>query len=260
LGTTGAEYFDYIISDLHTIPEINRSYFTEKIIYLPTYQVNELNNNIKLLPISKEYYNIAEESVVLCCFNSNYKISPMIFDAWMKILKTLDNSVLIIIVNHEIAKKNILIEAKRRGVAKNKFIFINRTSLEQYLSLYQICDLFLDTWPYNAGTTATDSLSMNVPVLTYCGKTFSSRIGASILHSLGMSDLIANSIEEYILKAIEIGQNRTKLNLIKNKLLINTKSKNFFDTNYFTNKLEDAFRMVLNNYTSGNSPKDTFVK
>ena len=197
-GTSGSKSIDYIIADKTTIPIENQKFFTEKIIYLPdTYQPN--NENVKKTDkkFLRSDFGLTEDKFIFCCFNQHQKISPKIFNIWMNILKQNKDSLLWLLEDNILSKKNLLIEAEKRKVDKSRIVFSNRLSLEDHLERIKLADLFLDTYPYTAHTTCSDALRSGLPVLTLKGRTFASRVASSLLQSLGLKELITNSIVEY---------------------------------------------------------------
>jgi predicted O-linked N-acetylglucosamine transferase (SPINDLY family) len=174
----------------------------------------------------------------------------------MDILKEVENSVLWLLVDNSTISQNLKIEALKHGVLQHRLVFAERAPLEIHLARHQFADLFLDTFPYNAHTTASDALWADLPVLTYCGKSFPSRVAASLLNSLGLNELITYSPEEYKRTAIYLALNPDKLSLIKNKLVSNKVTFPLFDTSSYTRHLEKAFQAIYSNFLSGSPPKN----
>ena len=172
LSTMGTDYYDYLVADQTLIPENNQKYFSEKIVYLPSYQVNDSTQSPPEIIFTREDLGLPKEGFVFCCFNNTYKITPTSFDSWGRILEKVDGSVLLIYVDNESAQTNLTKEIVLRGIDPNRLIFGKRLSKSKYLARYQVADLFLDTRPFNAGTTASDALRMGLPVLTLKGNSF----------------------------------------------------------------------------------------
>ncbi len=228
LGTLGFESMDYIIADHSLIPESTQNNFTEKILYLNCYQANDTKRPRPNLNLTKTDYQIDDDSFVFCCFNNTYKLNPLIFNAWISILKSSPvNSVLWLYCANPSAEINLKEWFENSGLSAKRLIISYNQPREIYLSQFKLCDLFLDTYPYNAGTTASDSLWMGTPVLTVSGKTFASRVCASLLTSSGLSDLITTSIEDYIQKAIDLAKNPSVIKAYKDHL--NQSGLNFID-------------------------------
>jgi predicted O-linked N-acetylglucosamine transferase (SPINDLY family) len=221
LGTMGATYYDYLIADQVMIPENNQKYYSEKIVYLPSYQVNDSKEPLPEIVFTRKDLGLPETGFVFCCFNNSYKFTPTTFDSWARILKKVDGSVLLIFADNDKAKKNLIKEIILRGIQPNRIIFGKRLAKLEYLARYQVADLFLDTSPYNAGTTASDALRMGLPMLTCLGNSLVSRMGASLLNAVNLPELIKTNQEEYELFAIELAMNPEKLRIIKNKLVSN---------------------------------------
>ena len=260
LGTMGADYYDYLIADTILIPKKNQKYFLEKIIYLPSFQVNDSKDFPPDISLSRKDVGLPEEGFVFCCFNNTYKITPIIFDSWARILKSVDDSILIIYANNELSKTNLSKEIALRGIDPVRLIFGGILDRPEYLARYRVADLFLDTHPYNAGTTASDALRMGVPILTLIGKSFNSREGASILSSINLPELITTSPEEYEMLAIELATNPDKLKIIKDKLENNLTTAPLFDTKLFTKSLESAYTNMYEKYQQGLEPDHIYVE
>lgn len=259
LGTTGLSYIDYLIADPIIIPKENIRFYSEKIIYLPSYQVNDRNRRIGEKMFTRSELGLADDAFVFCCFNNHYKVTPIIFDGWMRILKSVDKSVLYLYAEGDIVKSNLIREASNRGVDAARLIFGGPIERADYLARYQVADLFLDTTPYNAGTTASDALWAGVPVLTLIGESFSSRVAASILSAVGLSELIVSTLKDYERLAIELATNPIKLEKIKSALVENRNSAPLFDTPLFTRNIEKAYQIAYASYHAGSKPKHIFV-
>jgi len=245
-GTLGPDLYDYIITDSKIIPKDQQHYYYEKKIYLPnSYQANDDKQKISNQKFTKAELGLPEKDFIFSCFNHPGKITPEIFDLWMNILNKVDKSVLWLIEFDAISKKNLLYEAKKRNVSSNKIIFSKIVKFDENLSRIQNADLFLDTYPYNAHTTARDFLWSGVPVLTLCGKTFASRVGYSLLNTLNLSDeLTCFNKKEYEEKAILLSNNKLYYEQLRNKLAINKVSEPLFNTSLYTKNIEDAFKKI----------------
>jgi len=249
LGTMEADYIDYLIADKTIIPEIHKKYYSEKIVYLPSFQVNvsqDFTQNKKIL--DRKNFNIPEGVFVFCCFNNTYKITPDIFNCWARILKQVKASVLMLFVQSETAIKNLKTEINNRGIDPNRLIFVKHLDRPDYLDRYQVVDLFLDTFPYNGGATTSDALRMGVPVLTCEGESFASRMGASLLKATGLQELKVTSLEQYELLGIELGTNSKRFNIIKKKLGDNLATAQLYNTKLFVQQLEAAYLIMHKKY------------
>jgi len=241
LGTMGAEYFDYLLADKTIVPEELQQYYSEKIIYLPSYQVNDRKRIISDRVFTRKELGLPAKGFVYCCFNNNYKILPDTFSGWMRILKAIEGSVLFLYAENKWAEENLRKEAEARGVDSARLIFGGHLTTDEYLARYQCCDLFLDTFPYNAGTTASDALWAGLPVLTRMGQSFASRMAASLLNAIDLPEMITDNQEEYEALAIELAKNPRRLADIKSKLANNRLTAPLFDTPLFTKNLEAAY-------------------
>jgi predicted O-linked N-acetylglucosamine transferase (SPINDLY family) len=260
LGTMGIEYMDYLLADKTIIPESLERYYFEKIVYLPSYQVNDRNRVISDRQFTRQELGLPERGFVFCCFNNNFKILPAPFDGWMRILKAVEGSVLFLYAENHWVQGNLIKEAEARGINGQRLVFGNRLSPDEYLARYRTCDLFLDTTPYNAGTTASDALWTGLPVLTLIGKSFASRVAASILNAIGLPELITDSQAEYEALAIELAHNPQKLGTIKRKLSQNRQSTRLFDTAAFTKNIETAYTKMYEQYQADLAPDHIFIQ
>jgi protein O-GlcNAc transferase len=255
LGTMGAEYYDYLLADKTIIPNELQKFYSKKILYLPSYQVNDRKRIISERQFTREELGLPKTGIVFCCFNNNYKILPSIFDSWMQILNAVEGSVLFLYADNEWSKANLINEAGLRGIDSARLIFGGRIPAEEYLARYRVCDLFLDTFPYNAGTTASDALWVGLPVLTLMGRSFASRVAASLLSAIGLPDLITNNQEEYEDLAIKLALNPKKLADIKLRLVNNRLTTPLFDTPVFTKNLEAAYIKMMERYQADLQPE-----
>ena len=254
LGTMGANYIDYLLADKTIITKDLEECYTEKIIYLPSYQVNDSKKTISQKKFTREELGVSEDKIIYCCFNNNYKILPTTFESWMRILKEVDKSILFLYAESSVVEDNLIKEAKSRGIDSSRIVFGKRIKYEEYLERYKICDLFLDTLPYNAGTTASDALWAGLPVITLKGKSFASRVAASLLTAINLPELITSSQEEYELLAIKLGNNPNELIHLKQKIENTKLRSNLFDTVAFTDKLEKAYLEAYDRYLLGSAP------
>jgi protein O-GlcNAc transferase len=260
LGTLGVSYYDYLVADQTLIPEQNQKYFTEKIVYLPCFQANDSTQSLPDITFTREDLGLPEEGFIFCCFNNTYKFTPTTFDSWGRILKSVEGSVLLIYADNESAQINLTKEITARGIDSNRLIFGKHLSKSKYLARYQVVDLFLDTQPYNAGTTASDALRMGLPVLTLKGNSFASRVAAGVISALNLPELITTTEEEYESLAIELATHPEKLKIIKDKLVSNLSTAPLYDTKLFTKNLESAYTMIYERHHQGLEPDHIYVK
>ena len=254
-GTLGADYMDYIIADKTLIPLEFQSCYSEKLVYLPnSYQVNDRGRLISERQFTRQELGLPESNFVFCCFNNNFKILPATFDGWMRILKAVEGSVLWLFQDNHWAAESLKKEAEKEGIAADRLVFAERLPLPEHLARHRQADLFLDTFPYNAHTTSSDALWTGLPVLTLMGKSFASRVAASLLSAIGLPELITNTQEEYEALAIELALNPMKLADIKLKLDNNRLTTPLFDTLCFTKNIETAYIDMYGRHHAGLEP------
>jgi predicted O-linked N-acetylglucosamine transferase (SPINDLY family) len=260
-GTAGADYIDYIIGDRTVIPQEHHAHYAEKIITLPDcYQPNDANRRIAERTPTRAELGLPARGFVFCCFNNNHKIIPGVFDAWMRLLKGAEGSVLWLLRDHEMAERMLRREAERRGVAPARLIFAPRVKPDEHLARHRQADLFLDTLPYCAHTTASDALWAGLPVLTRMGGTFAGRVAASLLRSIGLPELITGSLEEYERLAAQLAVNGKLLAGIKAKLARNRATHALFDTDRFRRHIESAYLAMWERHQHGEPPASFTVR
>ena len=246
-GTMGSEFMDYIIADKTVIPENEKINFSEKIAYLPNcYQPNTKIDSLIEKDFSRTYFNLPEDAFVFCNFNSSYKITPNIFNVWMNILKKTPKSVLWLLKSNNAACENISKTAEKKGIDRNRIIFAERLPHYDHLKRIAHADIFLDTFPYNAHTTASDTIRMGVPIIALMGKSFASRVSSSILNQVNLKELITTNTEEFQNLAIDIASNKNKLKKIKDDLNNSLSNSSLFDSVKFTKDLETLYQKILN--------------
>jgi len=259
-GTMGAPYIDYIIADSVVIPEEHRAYYDERVVCLPdTYQCNDISRPLPPPALSRASAGLPQDAFVYCCFNNNFKITPEIFAAWMRLLCAVKGSVLWLLEDNPQAIANLRREAVAAGIAAERIIPASRTSGEEHLARHHLAGLFLDTQPYGAHTTASDALWMGLPVLTALGPTFASRVAASLLNAAGMPELIVSSLAEYEQAAIRLAREPALLAALKAKLVQNRAQCALFDTARFTRDLESAYIAMWERYRRGEPPADILL-
>jgi predicted O-linked N-acetylglucosamine transferase (SPINDLY family) len=251
-GTTGAKFYDYLIADSVAIPPEEEGHYTEKIARLPhsffPIDVSHTPEILGDLP-SRSSQNLPENAFVFACFNNSYKISPHIFEIWIRILEMTPHSVLWLSKSHERTMKNLTKEAYKRGISTERIIFAERVpSRINHLSRLRLADLFLDTPNYNAHATAADALWVGLPVLTILGQTFSGRIAASQISALGLPQLIVQSNEEYLAMAVDLANNRQYLSDIRNHIEKLRSTTPLFNMSEYVKNLESLFHNFYKNY------------
>jgi protein O-GlcNAc transferase len=257
-GTTGANFMDYVVGDPVVLPMDQQPFFSEKIVHLPdSYQVNDRNRKISDLILTRKEAGLPD-GFVFCCFNKSDKISPEIFDIWMRLLKRVDGSVLWLIAD-EAARRNLREEAEARGVDPDSLVFASHLKNEEHLARHKLADLFLDTLPYNAHTTASDALWAGLPVITRMGNAFAGRVAASLLKACDLPELITSSAEEYEALAVRLATEPYLLSNARAKLERSGTSSALFDTPRFCRNLESAYRMMLSFAARGGAARSFAV-
>jgi predicted O-linked N-acetylglucosamine transferase (SPINDLY family) len=259
-GTMGAEYIDYLIADQTLIPEPDQKYYAEKIAYLPdTYLVNDSTRPIADRTFTRAELGLPKDAFVFCCFNNNWKITPEIFDCWMRLLERISGSVLWLLEDNATAARNLRTEAENRGIDSDRLIFAQRIPVAEHLARHRVADLFLDTLPYNAHTTASEALWCGLPVLTRIGDAFAGRVAASLLNAIGLSELITTTPEAYDSLAIELATKPETLSEIRRKLASNRLTTPLFDTQLFTKHIEAAYTSMYELYQADLGPDHIYV-
>jgi len=245
-GTSGSDCIDYLAADLTLIPREEQRHYSEKIIYLPdSYQINDSARGISDTKFTRAEFGLPSAGFVFCCFNNSYKIVPACFDAWMRILTRVPDSVLWLSDLNPFAKNNLRREAEHRSVSAERLVFAQRMpSSPDHLARQQLADLFLDTLPYNAHTTASDALWAGLPVLTCIGNAFPGRVAASLLRAIQLPELIAQTPSQYEDLAVEMANDTARFRDIRQRLADNRTRAPLFDTQLFTMHLEAAYREI----------------
>ena len=253
-GTLGDGFMDYLIADGMVVPREQQRHYTEKIAYLPgSFLPFDSRYTISDRTFSREELGLPSGGVVFCCFNNNYKILPEVFDRWMRILSRTGNSVLWLQQANATVVGNLRREAARRGIDGGRLIFADRmASLDEHLARLRAADLFLDTYPYNAHATALDALWAGVPLLTYPGESFASRVAASLVRTVGLPELIAASLSQYEETAVELAADPVRLGELRRKLAM--RDTPLFDTEHYTRNLEAVYETIYERHHSGSPP------
>jgi predicted O-linked N-acetylglucosamine transferase (SPINDLY family) len=239
-GPSALPGVDYVIADRFVLPPELAPYFTEKPLYMPhTFQINDRKRLIGPTP-TRASCALPEDAFVFCSFNSSFKITEEVFGAWMRILKQVPGSVLWLVSDHASVQDNLRRAAGEQGVASERLIFATRTGPADYLARYQVADLFLDTFPFNAGTTASDALWAGLPLLTYSGRPFASRMAGSLLHAVDLPELVTFSLAEYEQKAVALAADPARIAAMKQQLRDNRLTCKLFDSPGFVRDLEDV--------------------
>jgi predicted O-linked N-acetylglucosamine transferase (SPINDLY family) len=255
-GTTGTDNVDYIVGDSVVIPPQDFAFYSEKVVWLPgSYMVNDDQRKLPEGIPTRSECGLPEQGPVFCCFNGAYKITPDVFDVWMRLLRGVENSVLWLSSTNAISKTNLLKEARQRGVAPERLIFAPRlASTGDHLARHRQADLFLDTLPYNAHSTASDALWTGLPVLTVRGKSFPGRVAASLLTALDLSELVTDSLQAYEAAALRLAQDQAELQTLKDKLARSRLEGRLFNTARFARHLEAAYETMHSGLREGRKP------
>lgn len=245
-GSTGLNNMDYLIADKTVIPDSCRKFYSEKIIYMPnTFMPGDDTQKISENKLKRKDFGIPDNAVIYCCFNKSYKITPEIFNTWINIINKVENSILWLNISNDQTKLNIINYAKKMGLNSNKIFFTDRSKkYEDYLEKHSLADIFLDTFPYSAHSTGYASLISGVPIVTYKSETFATNVCSSLLMEADLQEFITKDLSDYKRLAIELGQNKKKLDSIKNKLKENFLKKKVFNSESYILALEKAFYKI----------------
>ena len=247
-GSTGADCIDYLIADKVIIPDKYKKFYSEKVIHMPScYQCNDSNRKTSNKKFNKTELGLPKNAFVFACFNANNKITAAEFDIWISLLRKIKNSVLWLYKSNSCSAINLKKESENRGVESSRIIFAERVSNEDHLSRIKCADLFLDTFNYNAHTTASDALWSGVPIVTKQGESFSARVCSSLLTSIGLEELIVKESFEYEEKALSIATNRKYLEDLKYRINQSRTNSNLFNTKIFTENLEKIYIKLVKN-------------
>jgi protein O-GlcNAc transferase len=254
-GSIGAEYIDYIIADRFLIPENQHSFYAEKIACLPnSYQPNDSGRRIAEHTPTRGEAGLPESGFVFCSFNNNYKITPPVFEIWLRLLRKVEGSVLWLLGDNPAAIRNLRQSAEMRGVAPERLVFAPRVTLEDHLARHRLADLMLDTLPYNAHTTASDALWAGLPLVTCPGTGFAARVAGSLLLAAGLPELIVATLDDYEALALALAHDPGRLAAIKAKLARNRTTCALFDTDRYRRHIESAYETMWQRYQRGESP------
>ncbi len=260
-ATMGADFIDYIIADAMVLPVEHQPYYTEKVVYLPDcYQVNDTKRKIAERTPVRQQMGLPEHAFVFCCFNNNWKITPEIFDIWMRLLHQVEGSVLWLFGDNEGAERSLRKETQRRGIDLSRLVFAGRLPPAEHLARHRLADLFLDTLPYSAHTTASDALWAGLPVLTCKGEAFAGRVATSLLHAVGIPELITSNREDYQTLALKLARDPALLAEIKAKLVRNRDACPLFNTERFARHIEAAYTTMWETWQRGEVPKSFSVE
>jgi predicted O-linked N-acetylglucosamine transferase (SPINDLY family) len=254
-GALGTRFVDYVLADRTIIPAAAARHYTERVAYLPhCYQVTDDRREIASSTPSRAACGLPDAGFVFCCMNAVVKITPSVFGVWMELLRTVEGSVLWLLDSHAAATRNLRSEAAARGIDPRRLVFAPRLPQAEHLARYRVADLFLDTLPYNAHTTASDALWAGLPVLTCRGETFAARVGASIDAAAGIDELVTNSLADYGALAVALARDPRRLEALRRKLVDRLRDCPLFDTDLFRRHLEAAYREMHGRQQRGDPP------
>jgi protein O-GlcNAc transferase len=253
-ATMGADFIDYILVDPFVVPASQQRFFSERLVHVPvSYQVNDRRREMATAP-SRPDCGLPDQGLVLCSFNNTYKISPVFFEVWMRLLRSVPASVLWLLEANQLVKGNLCLEAEKRGVNPGRLIFAPVVGSAEHIGRHRHADLFLDTLPCNAHTTASDALWAGLPVLTCSGDTFAGRVAGSLLTAVGLPELITGSLEEYEETALTLARNPQRLVALRQKLEKSRDAGSLFDLPKLTGNIEAAYARMWQTWLSGQKP------
>ena len=260
-GTMGAPYIDYLIADHTLIPEQSQRHYSEKIVYMPhSYQANDSQRQISNRIFTRAELGLPALGFVFCCFNNSYKIMPQTFDSWMRILKAVNGSTLWLLHDNPQTVKNLKQQAQRRGVEPERLIFAPRMPLPEHLARHRVADLFLDTLPCNAHTTASDALWAGLPVLTLAGESFAARVAASLINAVGLPELVTTNQDQYEALAVRLANDPQQLTHLRQTLAKNRTTSSLFDGKRFAKNLGKAYQRMRDIHLSGQKPAHIYIQ
>jgi protein O-GlcNAc transferase len=254
-ATMGASYMDYLIADPFLVSEAQQAHYSEKLVLLRGgFQPNDDQRDLKPSGQPRRAFGLPDEGFVFCCFNRNTKLNPACFEVWMRLLKAVPGSVLWLLASNPAAEQNLRREAAQRGVDAGRLVFAGDVSYADYMARYTHADLFLDTLPFNGGTTVSDAVSMGVPVLTCAGDSFAGRMAGSILTALGVAELVTASLAEYETRAMQLAGHPERVHALRETLRSQRIQHGFFDTDRYRRSLESAYERMWERHVAGLPP------
>jgi predicted O-linked N-acetylglucosamine transferase (SPINDLY family) len=259
-GTMGAPFLDYIIADRIVAPFERQEFFTEKIVHLPdSYLPIDRKRAISPRALTRAEMGLPEQGFVFCSFHSSWKITPVLFDIWMQLLRRIEGSVLWLVGDNKTLRWNLTREAERRGVDRSRLIFARRLAGDEHMARHALADLFLDTLPYNAHSTGSDALRAGLPIVTCIGEAFPARVASSQLHAIGLPELVVSNLDDYRALALKLATDPTALATIRAKLLKHRDTYPLLDTERLTRHLEAAYRTMWEVWQRGEGPRSFSV-
>jgi len=254
-GTMATPYHHYIVADDWLIPPTSEMFYSEKVLRLPCYQPNNRTRKVSDRPVSRQDSGLPADAVVYCCFNGAHKISRFTFDRWLTILERVPKGVLWLLSSNEATNQRLTAHAVARGIAAERIVFAAKLANPFHLARYVLADLFLDTTPYGAHTTASDALWMGVPVLTLSGRSFASRVCGSLVRSAGLPELVTESADEFVDRAVSLGNDPATLLGYRERLSANRDTSTLFDMPLLVRKLEELYQQMADDFEHGVLPR-----
>ncbi len=251
-GTMGSSFHNYIVADDWTIPEYAENWYSERVLRLPCYQPNDRKRIVDETVPTRADFGLPDDAFVFCCFNASHKFTRFSFDRWMEIMRGTENSVLWLLDYSTETNQRLREQAEARGVAGSRLHFAPKLPNPRHLARYPLADMFLDSVPYGAHTTASDALWMGVPVLTWSGRCFASRVCGSLLRSAGLPDMVCDTPDDFVSRAIHLaGKGRGELEIVKARLEANRDTCTLFDVAKLSRNLEGLYRQMRDEYLAG---------
>ncbi len=255
-GAMCADYIDYVLGDAFVTPEEHQPFYDERIVRLPgCFQACEPLPAEPIKPLERTACDLPATGLVFCAFNNPYKITPELFSVWMRLLRAVPGSVLWLVENLPAVRRNLSAEAFARGIAPERLVFSPRTAREEYLSRLAAADIFLDTLPYNAGTTANDALRAGLPIVSCAGGSFAARMAGSLLQAVGLPELVCHSLGDYEALALALAQDPARLAQMRAKLLRVRERSVLFDAEFFRQGVESAYSRMFERFARGERPE-----
>jgi predicted O-linked N-acetylglucosamine transferase (SPINDLY family) len=252
----GADFIDYAIVDPVAVPPDLQAHFTERLVHLPDcYQAADRKRPIAPRTPRRADCGLPERAFVFACFNNPYKLTPEVFDIWMQLLRTLPDAVLWLLDDNEAATANLRREAEARGVSAGRLIFAPRRPPAEHLARHRLADLFLDTLPCNAHTTASDALWAGLPLVTCRGRSFPARVAASLLHATGLPELVTEALDDYAALALRLAREPALLASLRERLARGRSTVPLFDSDRFRRHLEEGYATMWARWQSGETPR-----
>jgi protein O-GlcNAc transferase len=260
-GTLGGDAVDYLLVDPFVVPPEQQRFYAEKLVHLPgCYQVNDRRRAAAAAVPSRGTAGLPEAGFVFCCFNNSYKITPPVFALWMRLLDQVPGSVLWLLADNPGATANLRRTAEARGIAAERLVFAERRPLAEHLARHRLADLFLDTLPYTAHTSASDALWMGLPLLTCAGHSFAARVAGSLLHAVGLPELIVGDFGAYEALALALARDPARLGEIRRQLERARDASPLFDTGLLSRQIESAYRAMWRIHKRGEAPRPFAVE